>query len=225
MLRPGLALELQPLPFLSLGAGYSAAYYFGPLEAQSYPSPRATYGSGVFSGPAAGPGGGYALLVHQLGLSGTLQGTLRRFAARTTTRAVRFFADLHGSDTVFYDPAFDVVLDGRGWVAQNDTDVVYSYGPGFVVGIRHSLTVAWYRLGAYAAGDPKENPNTPISRLGPLALYRFFDTQRGFVQRAELLVAAQWYLLHRYRSGETVNTAVPLVGIGLVLSGDLRPGR
>jgi hypothetical protein len=33
---------------------------------------------------------------------------------------------------------------------------------------------------------------------------------------------AQWYLVHRYRTGETVSGAFPLLGIGLVLSGDLQ---
>jgi hypothetical protein len=222
MLRSTAGLEIQPLPILSLGIGYSAAYYFGPRQAQSYPSPRANYGSAVLSAPAEGPGGGYALLVHQLTLSGTLQGTVGPFAARTTTRAVRFFAGLHGSDTVVYDPAFDVAVYKDGWVGQNETDVLYSWRPDLALGLRHTLTLAWYPSDAYSPGEPRENPDTPISKVGPLALWRVFQSERGMVKRAEVLALAQWYLAHRYRTGETVSGAFPLLGIGLVLSGDLQ---
>jgi hypothetical protein len=226
MLRPTVGLEIQPLATasfsISFGIAYSAAYYFGLLPAHSYPSPHADYGSAVFSGPAEGPGGGYPLLVHQLALNATLQGTLGPFAARSTTRALRFFAGLHGSDTVVYDPALDVVVYKDGWVGQNDTDVLYSSRPDLALGLRHTLTVAWYPSDAYALGEPRENPDTPISKLGPFALWRIFRSERGMVKRADVLVTAQWYLLHRYRTGETVSGAFPLLGLGLVLSGDLQ---
>jgi hypothetical protein len=226
MLRPSVGLEIQPLATASLGItfgiGYSAAYYFGFLPAQSYPSPHSNYGSTVFSAPADGPGGGYALLVHQLTLSATLQGVVGPFAARSTTRAIRFFAGLHGSDTVVYDPTLDVAVYKDGWAGQNDTDVLYSTRPDLALGLRHTLTVAWYPSDAYSPGEPRDNPNTPISKLGPFALWRFFQSERGMVQRADLLLMAQWYLLHRYRTGETVNGAFPLLAIGLVFSGDLQ---
>jgi hypothetical protein len=226
MLRPTVGVEFQPLATASLGVSfgiaYSAAWYFGLLQAQSYLSPRANYGSTVFSGPPDGPGGGYALLVHQLALSATLQGTLGPFAARSTTRALRFFAGLHGGDTVFYDPALDLVVYKDGWVGQNDTDVLYSWRPDLALGLRHSLTVAWYPGDAYSPGELRDNPDTPISKLGPFALWRVFQSERGMVQRAEVLALAQWYLVHRYRTGETVSGAFPLLGIGLVLSGDLQ---
>ena len=225
MVRPSVGVEIQPLVNLSLGIGYAASYYFGFLQAQSYLSPRANYGSGVLSGPAEGPGGGYSLFVHQLNLNATLQGLIGPFAVRSATRAVRFFADLHNGDTVLYDPALDVAVFKDGWVAQNETDLLYSWRPELAVGLRHTLTLAWYPDRAYAPGEPKDNPNTPISKLGPFALYRLFESEPGMVKRADLLLVAQWYVAHRFRTGETVSGAFPLLGIGLVLSGDLQPTR
>lgn len=229
VLRPTAGIELQPINTaafgLSLGVAYSASWYHGLLPAQSYSSPAANYGSTIFAGPPNGPGGGYGLLVHQLALSATLQGMLGPFAARSTTRAQRFFADLHGSDRVIYDPALDVVVYKNGWVAQNDTDLLYSPRPGLAVGLRHSLTLAWYPADAYSPGEARSNPDTPISKLGPFALWRVYQADRGMVQRAEVLALAQWYVAHRFRTGDTVNGAFPLLGIGLVLSGDLQRTR
>src|SRR5262249_35103064 len=110
LLRPNLGLDLQPFDFLSLGAGYAASYYFGFLKARSYPSPHSDYGSGILSSPQDGPNASYTLLVHQLNLNATLQGPIGPIVARSATRAVRSFADLHGGDTVFYDPALDVAV-------------------------------------------------------------------------------------------------------------------
>src|SRR2546426_1103128 len=151
--------------------------------------------------------------------------TIGAIAGLSATRAVRFFADLHNGDTVLYDPALDVAVFKDGWVAQNETDLLYSWRPELAVGLRHTLTLAWYPDRAYAPGEPKDNPNTPISKLGPFALYRLFVSDPGMVKRADLLLVAQWYVAHRFRTGETVSGAFPLLGIGLVLSGDLQPTR
>jgi hypothetical protein len=59
--------------------------------------------------------------------------------------------------------------------------------------------------------------------VGGRADYRVFESERSAVKRADLLVMAQWYLRHRYRTGEAVSGAVPLLGLGLVFSGDLLP--
>ncbi len=141
-LRPGVRIEIQPLANLSFGADYSASYYFGTVGlAQSYPSPKADYGSGAFTGPVSGPGGSYALWVQQLSMHATLQAILGPFAVRSTTRAARFFADLHPNDRVFYDPLFDVTVYKNGWVGQNDTDLVYPWTSNLIVGLRHTLTL------------------------------------------------------------------------------------
>ncbi len=221
-IRPTVGVEIQPLAIFSLGVDYTASYYFGSGLAQSYPSPRSDYSSGAFSAPVDGPGGRYSLLVQQLTLHATLQATLGPLAVRSTTRAARFFADLHGSDRVFYDPAFDVAVYKDGWVGQNDTDLLYIEIPTLAFGLRHTLTIAWYPDGAYSPGEPQDNPNTPISKLGPVALINLFQSDTGPIRRGTLLLVAQWYLAHRYRAGETVSGALPLLGIGFAFSSDLQ---
>lgn len=225
-IRPGVGIEIQPCVNLSFGADYFASYYFGTLGlAQSYPSPRADYGSAAFSAPHDGPGGSYALWVQQLSLHATLQAVFGPIAVRSTTRALRFFADLHGTDRVFYDPLLDVTVYKNGWVGQNETDLVYLVSSNFLVGLRHTLTLTWYPSEAYAPGEPRENPNTPISKLGPVVAWQFLQRDGGTFQRGSLLLAAQWYLAHRYRTGDTVSGALPFLGFGLVFSGDLLRSR
>jgi len=185
---------------------------------------RADYGSGAFSAPRDGPGGNYALWVQQLTLHATLQAVLGPIAIRNTTRGSRFFADLHGDDRVFYDPLLDVVVYKDGWAVQNDTDLAYLWTSNFLVGLRHTLIIAWYPSDAYAPGEPQENPNTPISKLGPVVAWRFLDGDSGLLQRGSLLLAAQWYLAHRYRTGATASGAFPSLGLALVFSGDLVRG-
>jgi len=220
--RPAAGIEIQPLAVFSLGVDYSATHYFGTAGlAQSYPSPLADYGSGVFSSPREGPRGSYSLWVQQLSMHATLQALFGPIAVRSTTRASRFFADLQGNDRVFYDPFLDVVVYKDGWVGQNETDIVYLSTSNFILGLRHTLTIAWYPSDAYVPGESKDNPNTPISKLGPIVAWQFLQGDQGLFPRGSLLLAAQWYLAHRYRTGDTVNGAIPYLGLGLVFSGDL----
>jgi hypothetical protein len=224
--RPGLGVEIQPMAFLTFGLDYFATYYFGTQGlAQSYPSPHSDYGSGAFSAPSDGPGGSYTLWVHQLTMHAMLQGVLGPIAVRNTTRASRFFADLHGNDRVFYEPVLDVTVYKGGWVGQNETDVVYLWASSFIVGLRYTLTIAWYPNDAYGPGEPQDNPNTPINKLGPVAAWQFLQSDGGAVQRGSLLLTAQWYLTHRYRTGDTVSGAFPFLGLALVFSGDLVRNR
>jgi hypothetical protein len=118
-----------------------------------------------------------------------------------------------------------VVVYKDGWVGQNETDVVYLWTSSFIVGLRYTLTIAWYPSDAYGPGEPQDNPNTPINKLGPVAAWQFLQSDRGLIQRGNLLFAAQWYLTHRYRTGDTVSGALPFLGLALVFSGDLVRSR
>ena len=123
-------------------------------------------------------------------------------------------------DRVFYDPEYDVLVDGHGWAAQSDVDLGIQLSPAVIVGLRHTLTLAWYREAAYAPGESRDNPNTPMSRLGPAVRWAFFDRATG-AECASVILIAQWYLQHRYRTGEAVSGAVPLLGLGFMLGGGL----
>src|SRR5262245_23951983 len=220
-LRPVVGIELRPITPVSFGVAYLPVYYPNLVgAARSYPSPHSEYDSGVFSSPREGPSGNHSVFAHQLFLSASVRWKADWLVGRIAVQATRYWADLPAGDRVFYDPTYDVLVDGRGWAAQSDVDLGIQLSPAMLVGLRHTLTLAWYRDAAYAPGEPRDNPNTPISRMGPAVRWAFFDRSTG-AECGSIFLLAQWYLQHRYRTGEAVSGAVPLLGLGFMLTGDL----
>ena len=220
-LRPEVGLELQPIAPLSLAVAYRPTYYPSFIgAARSYPSPLSEYDSGVFSSPRDGPSGKQSIFAHQLFLSASLLWKADWVVGRIAVQASRSWANLPSGDRVFYDPAYDVVVDAGGWAAQTDVDLGVQLSPAVIVGLRHTLTIAWYRDAAYAPGESHDNPNTPISRIGPAVRWAFFDRATG-AERGSIFLLAQWYVAHRYRTGEAVSGAIPLLGLGFTLTGGL----
>lgn len=222
LVRPTVGVEVQPLSVLSLSASFEPAYYFDVLGlAQSYPSPASDYRSGPFKAPKDGPGGSYPLFAPQLTLSATVQAAIDHVVFRSTFRATKLLGvDLHRGDRVLYDPSFDTVVYRNGWAAQNDTDVGVKYG-NLVAGLRNTVVLAWYPSTARESGAPAENPNTPALRLGPIAQYTLFAGRGGLVDTASVVTVVQWHLQNRYRTGTEVSAALPLLGIGFTVAGDL----
>jgi hypothetical protein len=210
--RPGVGVEVQPLSILHFYAGYEPTGYFGDLGyLHSYPTPQSDYPSGAFA--TAPAGSGRAAAVHTVALAITLQLKVRFIGFRSTLRTIYLHAADTSTDSVYYDPTYDVLVPRDGWMLHDDTDLVYISRFGLVVGVRHALTHVFY------AGP--DNPNTPISRLGPIAAYTFFDHHGGRFDTPTLFLALNWYLLHRYRTGEVVNQGMPMVGIGFLCKGSL----
>ncbi|WP_394829280.1 hypothetical protein [Pendulispora albinea] len=221
-LRPVIGFELQPLSVLSLGVAYNPVYYLDTFGvAQSYPSPGAHYGSSALGAPNDGPGGSYALFVHQLTLNASLQAKLGALFVRSAVRATHVHAELHGGDRVLYDPTSDVVVYRRGWVLQNDSDLGVFLSPKLLIGARHTLVATWYPRGAFGPGEPRDAHDSPTSRVGPLGSYTFFEGRGGVLDTASVSLVLQWYLAHRFRTGESSPAAVPLAGLAFSFSGDL----
>jgi hypothetical protein len=218
-LIPSIGVEVQPLSVLTLGVAYAPAFYFGTSGlAQSYPSPRARLGGTALGGIRGGPGGSYALGVHQLVLSGALQARVKAVALRAALSVTRLQADLHGDDRVVYDPLHDLLVYRSGWVAQGDTDLVWFASPRLVLGVRHSLVTAWYPAAAFPASEPRLRSRT-TSRLGPLARYALWKGHGGLADEGSVVAAAQWWLAHPDRTGRTSPAAVPLAFVALQVSG------
>jgi len=220
-LRSTVGLELHPIGPLALSVAYVPTYFPNLIGAgRSYPSPHSEFDSGVFSSPRPGPSGDRALFSHQLVVATSLSLKLEWLVGRIALQASRFWADLPEGDRVFYESTYDVVVDARGWAAKGDLDLGIQLGSSLIVGLRQSLVLAWYGNGAYAPGEPHDDPNTPIFRLGPAARWALIDRRTGS-EWGSVFVLAQWYVLHRYRTGEAVSGAIPLLGIGFTLEGDL----
>jgi hypothetical protein len=220
-IRPGLGVEVQPLSLLHFYVGYEPAAYFGALGSlRSYPSATSDYGFGAFTvgGP---PYPTYASVVHQLVLSTTLQFAWRWFAFRSLWRAEYVDANTHNGDSVFYDPLYALLLPQQGWMLYSETDAVYRSKFGLTAGIRYSLTLTWYPDSAFAPGETPVNLNSPIQKLGPLVAYTFFEGKYRRFDAPTIFLVVNWYLQDRYRTGQLVNQALPMVGIGFSFRGTL----
>lgn len=216
---PALGVELQPLSVLALGAAYEPIAFLGTSGlAQSYPSPRARLGGGALEATRAGPGGSYALLLHQLVLRGALQAQVGDVAARAEITAARVEAALHGGDRVVYHPVYDLLVYRRGWVAEGDLDLAWFASDRLLLGLRQAVLAAWYPPAAAPPGEARLRSRT-TARLGPLVRWTLFRGRGGLADEGALIASAQWWLAHPDRAGRTSPQAVPLALLALQLSG------
>lgn len=222
--RPGLGVELEPLSILHLYVGYEPALTLGAVGAMhSYPSPNADFGYGPvqLGGPPTMPGDLYRSVVHQVVLGATVQVAWRWLGFRSSWRAQFVDAQLRNGDTVFYDQLYGVLLPRTGWMVHGETTAVYRSSFGLTAGLQYLLTATWYPASAYAAGEAHTNLNTPIQKLGPIVSYTFARQRRGRFEAPTLSLLVAWYLEDRYRAGQLVSQAIPMVGVGFSFRGTL----
>jgi hypothetical protein len=90
---------------------------------------------------------------------------------------------------------------------------------------RHSLSHAFYRRRDFLPGEPVSQPNGPTSRLGPAVTYTFFDRPGARFNRPTVFLLSQWWLRHRFRTGDQSSAGIPYLAIGFSFEGDLVPHR
>ena len=126
-------------------------------------------------------------------------------------------------DTVFYDPTLDTLVPAIGWILQNDLDLVFQSKPKLTVGIRYTAVHPIYDYASFrnsAEADSYKNDND-VHRLGPLVAYSFVGGNESDRNSLTLLLLINWYLGHRWRTGQDVSTAIPYVLLGLSFHHDL----
>lgn len=219
--RPSISLEVQPLSILGFFASYRPTYWYGILGAlQSFPSPRADWGSSLLGRPES-PTGAAAQLVHEVMLGGLFQLRVGPFAGRSVARVRWFHVATKGGDPVFYDPTNDQLTPARGWTVESDTVATWSPAERVLLGVDLVLARAVYPDDAYAAGEPHDNRSAQ-ARVGPLAVYTLWDHAPGArFDAPSLFVLTSFYLQHPYRAGDRSSAAIPYLAAGLSFSGDL----
>jgi hypothetical protein len=209
---PGVSAYIQPINLLKVGVSYTPTYYWGTFNSlQSYDSPLDDYAPSLQDDRD-----GYARWVHQTNLFGVLQFRVGDFALRNTFTASYVKANLRDDDRVYYDFTWDILAPRRGWVFQNDTDVVWYASQRLTVGARHTLVTLDYpdELGVDDTQD-----NVPISRAGPIALFRLSNETTGKIRLPTLFLVTQWWIRNRYRTGEDVTQLLPYVLAGVNFEG------
>lgn len=212
--RLGGGIVAQPLSILRLGATYEYINFFGNFDfLQSYPSPAANWSDSSIE-EAGEAGLNYSASGKQLTLSALLQMKVGPIAARSNLKLMRFDMDLQGEDVVWYDPLLDYLLPANGWGYTNDADLLYITDFGLIAGLRYNVTSATY-------DDDAEDPNEATHRLGPLFSYTFSSTPGETVDSIGGFLLINWYLSHRFRTGEDVSQAIPYFAVGMTITGNL----
>ena len=220
--RPVIGFEAQPLRIITLFVRYEPAAYYGALRSLlSYPSANTYAPVGYFvSGPEPN-GQNYSTVVHQFTAGLSLQAEYKMVFARIASKLHYESANLHPEDRVYYDSTFDLLVARKGWVFENDTDIGLSLSRHVKLGIRYATIVTAYPDSAYAPGEPHTNLESPIMRTGPIAQYELGAHEFGPFATAAVFGTANWFVEHRYRTGDEVSRAAPFVGGGFTLTGDL----
>ena len=212
--QTGLGLELALGPYLRTTLAYVPRYNFaGKYGFQSFDSPRADYSDGVLR-DRADAGLTYSTWQHRFVLAVDLTVPLGPVEFHALVRGVKHSANLRAGDTVFYDMQLDLLVAARGWTLENEVELLYHPSPAWTVGLRNTLTMAWYPESAYRSGEPAENLNGPTIKLGPVASYTFAFRGSGWFDAPTVFANVGWWIKHRYRAGEDVSRAIPTAVIG-----------
>ncbi|MCC6810366.1 MAG: hypothetical protein IT381_23245 [Deltaproteobacteria bacterium] len=216
--RFGPSLELTPLAALQLYAAYEFVGYFGVLqnvlaldspEHEVSDATRAALAAARQNRPMAGG---------RLTLSILVQAKVGPIAVRAQLQFFRY--DMRGQpgENVFYEPGVDMLVPMHGFFLQHDADVLYVTNFGLIAGVRHSL--------AHSLEDaPRVSPGfgglNSQHRVGPIALYEFFNRPGAAFDRPSLGLIVQWYLQHRYRTGQETTQAFPQIVLAFLFAGEL----
>ncbi|MBW2262859.1 MAG: hypothetical protein JRG91_12860 [Deltaproteobacteria bacterium] len=216
----GFGAELQPLAILKLTASVQWVRYFTPFDnLVSFPTASAEYGDSAIE-RLGQLGENYSTHAVYFFLGALLQAKVGPVAVRSELKAAYAHVDLEAGDNVYYEIEWDLLPQNRSWVLFNNTDVLYLAEFGLIAGVRYSLAHAFYDERAFAPGEPHKNPNSPTHRIGPLVGYSFTTKWKAF-EKPTLLLIANWWLKHRYRTGQEVHQAIPYIVLAFAFRGTL----
>jgi hypothetical protein len=225
--RIGPRIEFQPAALLNLAASYEFVGYFSTFGLmQSFPSPTSDY-SDTRIDELEDQETNYTTIGQFVTLSALLQAKAGPIAVRNNVQFFWADYDLRAGDRVFYSQMLDILQADRGWALSNDTDVIWLVNDKLKVAGRYSLAHAFYDEDDFLPVEPVSKPNGPIHRLGPGLLYTFFDRPYQRFQKPTAILLVQWWLQHRYRTGQDVPQGIPQVILGFAFEGQLlpHPGR
>ena len=228
----GTRFEFQPLTVLRFGVTYAFVGAHGVFDhLQGFDSPDEEFDDDTLddrkdlnqtsTGHYLEPGVLLQAKVGPIAVRDEVKGTYRSFAAI-------------GRDQFFWDAVLDVMFPNNGWVLTNDADLLWVTDFGLTAGARWTYTHVYYDDDVDLTGPAGRN--SPTHRIGPAVLYKFFEDDPPTLWNAPTVgVLAQWWLKHRYRTGEapddpgledrSITQALPYILILFIQKGDFLPVR
>jgi hypothetical protein len=213
----GPMVDWQPLAVFKLRAVVEGVGFFGTFgQLQSYRSPVDEHYDALRTAnntPAYATTGWHALL------QPTLQARVGRVVVQSITSLDYRELRLHNGDSVWYEAGPDSLVPDHGWTLTENVTISYPIGP-LTLG-----TALRYFLPLYAPEHLRAGEEAPVGcnsnlRLGLLATYAFPEGSGSPIHQPRVSLRAQWYLLHRYRTGVEVSQAIPSVGLSFSFQQD-----
>lgn len=231
--RVGPSIEIQPLSVFNLRFNLEFISYFGSLGTlQSFPSPLSDFSASTRE-RGGELGKSYGTTGARLSISPFFQIKVGPIAVRDQLVFEYFAIDLRPGDTVFYEPAFDTLIPGRGKVVTNDLDLFYVRdlpAGGFfgrarlAAGARYTMFKPLFDARDFPAGQDPSKERNEMHRVGPLVAMTLFDDGYTRFQKPTVVAFAQWYAAHRNRTGRDMDQAVPYVVLAFIFQSDLLRG-
>lgn len=210
--RIGGAVEVAPASVVRLGLGWEQITFFGTFDQlQSFAAVDADY-SDAELGTRGDADENYAATGTDVAVSALLQNRFGPVIVRDLFELHRVSYDLQTGDDFFYEPVLDMLLPEKGWAFSNDLDVLYISPLGLIAGVRYTLVKAFYDA---------SDPNGPSHRFGPSLSYVVFQNPGAAFDSATIFVLLNWWLKHRFRTGEDVSGGVPFLSVGFSFTGAL----
>ncbi len=221
--KVGPSLEIQPLSVLNLRFGAELISWFGSFGyMQSFQSPFSEYSDTVIDrGKEAGLN--YRTSGAHFTFEPLVQMKMGPVAIRNRFSIGYLAMSVRPGDRVFFDPTLDTLVPANGWVISNDLDVLYLSKFKLIIGARYSVVQPLYAPSDYRPGEDVHDNHNGHQRLGPLIAYTFFDKRYARFSQPTLILIANWYLTHRYRTGADVNQGFPYLVLGFAFTADLIP--
>jgi hypothetical protein len=213
----GGRIELQPLAVLRLHAEYQFMRTFGTFQQlSSFSKADVDYSDQALKDLHKVPATrAYATSGETLELGALLQIKLGSVAVRNDFKAHRHRMDLRPGDRFLYNRSLDVLFPNSGWAVTDDVDLIYLTNFGLKLGARYTYSDVIYAETDDAGGS------MPTHRVGPAILYSFAQQPPGVLyQGPTLLLLSQWWVKHRYRTGQKVSAALPYLVVGIIQKGD-----
>ncbi|APR88119.1 hypothetical protein A7982_13468 [Minicystis rosea] len=229
----GPSMEIQPLSVFNLRVGAEFVGYYSTFGfLQSFTSPTQDYSdTRLLERRRETPAKNYATYgVHAM-IEPTLQFKIGPVVLRNKLAIEYWMMRVHAGDRVFYDVTLDTLIPKAGWVMQNDLDALYMHeltslggslkGARLTAGVRYTAVKPLYKSTDFAPGDNRALADNDHHRVGPLVAFTFFDRGYTSFNRPTAIVIANWYVHHRFRTGQDVSGAIPYLIVGFSFQSDL----
>ncbi len=216
--RFGGTFEVRPATVLTLSAGVHRIGYLGTFQfLQGYENAQADFSdTALRAGKDAGKN--YPTDGTDVELRAQAVAKAGPIVVRSDTTAYWTDVDLRDGQTVYYTPRYDLLMPDEGWALTSDNDLLYMTDFGLIAGARVSVGTSFYEPDQLGG---KDDPNSPIVRAGPVAAWVFFDEPNAAFNKPTLLLNTGWWLAHRFRTGQDVSQAFPMIALAFRFEGEL----